>query len=169
MVKMHFSKKTIVISSSVLAVVLCASITLFILAPWRDSSAQNELSIKPDFKTVLPARTSIDELGGWQKMTPPNSTPIYVYSDSIDDIAISVSQQTLPESFKTDTDTKVAQLAKAYNATTSLNAGNTKIYSGKSASGPQSIIFTKNNLLVLIKSRGVIGNDAWVSYVEALK
>lgn len=166
---MHFSKKTIVVSISVMAVIICAGITLFILAPWRDSSAQNELSVKPDFETILPARSSIEELGGWQKMTPPNSTPIYVYSDSIDDIAISVSQQTLPESFRTDTDTKVAQLAKGYNATTSINAGNTKVYSGKSASGPQSIIFTKNNLLVLIKSRGVISNDAWASYIEALK
>lgn len=170
MVKLHFSKKTIIVSSSVLVVILCAGITLFTLAPWRDSSAQTDgSSVKPDFNAVLPANTSVDELGGWQKMTPPNSTPIYVYSDTIDGIAISVSQQTLPDSFKNNSDAEVAKLSKAYNATTTINAGETKVYSGKSADGPQSIIFTKNNLLVLIKSRGVIENDAWASYIEALK
>ncbi len=169
MVKMIGSKKTIIVSSLVLATLLFAIVTLLVTSPWNNSNEQSNSSVTPDFSAVLPASTSIDELGGWQKMTPPNSTPIYVYSDSIDNVAITVSQQTLPESFKDNTDAKIAELAKAYNATTPINADDTKVFSGKSASGPQSIIFTKNNLLVLIKSRGVISNDAWASYIKALQ
>lgn len=165
---MRFSKKTVIVSSAILAIIICAGVTLVILAPWHDSNTQSDSLIKPEFSAILPASTSIDTLGGWQKMTPPNSTPIYVYSDSIDGVAISVSQQTLPDSFKSNPSVKVAELAKGYNATTPIQAGDTKVYSGKSASGPQSIIFTKNNLLVLIKSQGVISNGAWASYIEAL-
>lgn len=108
-------------------------------------------------------------MGGWQKLTPPDSAPAYVFIDSIDGVGISVSQQELPASLKDNNGAKVAEVAKSYNATKTIYADSTKVYIGTNADGPQSVIFTKNNLLVLIKSRAVIQDQSWVAYINSLK
>lgn len=122
----------------------------------------------PDFQALLPSGKSITQLGGWQKLTPPNNQPYYVFVDSIDGIGINVSQQELPASFKDGTDTKVSELAKAYNATDTFTVKDTKVYIGTSAKGPQSVIFTKNGLLIFIKSQKQLTNDAWSKYITSL-
>lgn len=122
-----------------------------------------------EYQTVLPESKSITQLGGWKRVSPPDSDPVYAYTDKINDIAISVSQQPLPDSFKQGgVDGKVADLAKKFNATTSFDAGTTTAYIGTSAKGPQSVIFTKNSLLILIKSQANIDEAAWIRYVKSL-
>ncbi len=123
----------------------------------------------PPFSAVLPKDRTIDALGGWQKLTPPKGASYYVYVDKIDEVPINVSQQPLPESLKNDTDTKIASLAKDYNATTKLDADGTTAYLGTSAKGPQSVILTKDDLLILIKSEKKIQNNSWVRYISSLK
>lgn len=122
----------------------------------------------PPFSALLPQGRTISDLGGWQKLTPPHSDPFYVYVDSINGTAVNVSQQPLPENFKKNIDDSVAELAKAYGATTALDADGTKIYIGTSAKGPQSVIFTQDNLLVLIKSQKTLPNDTWKQYIKKL-
>jgi hypothetical protein len=87
----------------------------------------------------------------------------------VEGILISVSQQELPENFATDTDTKVAELAKNFNATNSIKAPEVTAYIGTSAKGPQSVIFAKSGILVLIKSEKQISASAWSAYIETLK
>jgi len=122
----------------------------------------------PRYETVLPSGKTIGELNGWQRVSPPESDPVYAYLDTIEGISISVSEQPLPESFKAATADKVAELAKQYSATTTLEAGETKIYIGTSAKGPQSVIFTKKGLLILIKSQEKVSDKAWTTYVQSL-
>jgi hypothetical protein len=122
----------------------------------------------PSFHAVLPKGKTAASLGGWQKLTPPSGETIYVFVDTLNGIALNVSQQELPESFKADTSTKIAELAKSYNATSTFDAGSTKVYIGTSAQGPQSVIFTKNGLLVLIKSQKQISNQDWATYIQSL-
>ncbi|MBI3889035.1 hypothetical protein HY312_00450 [Candidatus Saccharibacteria bacterium] len=98
----------------------------------------------PTYKTVTPNNKSIDELGGWQRVSPSNSNPVFAYSDKIGAVEINVSQQPLPESFENNTESHVADLAKKFNATTKLDAGATKAWIGTSAKGPQSVIFNAN-------------------------
>lgn len=122
-----------------------------------------------EYQTVLPESKSISQLGGWKRVSPPDSEPVYAYSDKIGDTPISVSQQPLPESFKKGgIDNQVADLAKKFNATTTFDADTTTAYIGTSAKGPQSVIFTKNSLLILIKSQAKIDDTAWVRYVKSL-
>ena len=78
------------------------------------------------------------------------------FADTIDGVPVSVSQQPLPEVFKKDTDAHLSELAKSYNATDKMNADGTTVYIGTSAKGPQSALFVKNNLLILIKSQSKI-------------
>jgi hypothetical protein len=122
----------------------------------------------PTYRTVLPDGKSADELGGWQRISPPEKDPVFAYNDTINGIPITVSQQPLPDSFKTDTASHVAELAKSYNATVNITAGDTTVYIGTSVKGPQSVILTKKNLLVLIKSQKTIDNAAWEDYIKSL-
>ena len=121
-----------------------------------------------EYQTILPNGKSISDLGGWQRVSPSKNDPVYAYTDAINGIAISVSQQPLPQSFIGNVDTKTADLAKSYSATNKISAGATTVYIGTSSKGPQSVILTKDSLLILIKSKSKIDDTLWAKYVESL-
>jgi hypothetical protein len=135
-----------------------------------DSYTVNDLKKgAPDYSTVAPAEKDIDSLGGWTLISPPNSDPVYAYADKIGNVSISVSQQPLPDDIKEDVDKGIAQLARGFNANEKITIGETIVYIGTSGDGPQSIIFTKNNLLILIKSTDKINSDLWANYINSMR
>lgn len=152
----------VIIASVLLVIAIVATILLFNKHP------QNVDSNKPNFQALLPAGSSIEELGGWQKLTPPAGDAYYAFTDSIEQIPIVVSQQSLPETFKTSPSESIDQLAKAYSATETFETNNATVHIGNSVNGPQSVIFTKNGLLVLIKSQEKIENTVWARYINSL-
>lgn len=123
----------------------------------------------PTYETVLPSGKSIDDLGGWKRVSPPDRDPVFAYSDKIENTAISVSQQPLPEPFKNDTDKKVAELAESFGAATKIEANGITAHIGTSAKGPQSTIIAKDGTLILIKSQATLSQDAWKAYIQTLK
>jgi hypothetical protein len=122
----------------------------------------------PTYQTILPTGKTIAQLGGWTKISPPDGTAVYAYADKIGKISVSVSEQPIPDSFNNDVDGSVANLAASYSATDNLTAGDTKVYIGTNADGPQSTIFVKDNLLVLIKSQQKIPDASWTTYINSL-
>ena len=164
-----FSKKSIAVATIVLVVVIGLIITLSLARHRVQNTQQTQPTESPSYSTVLPKNKSIADLGGWQRISPESKDPVYAYSDTITGVAVSVSEQPLPNSFKNDTAGQVAQLAKGYNATDSLDADGIKVYVGTSAKGPQSVILTKNNLLILIKSQQKIRDPSWVAHVKSLQ
>ena len=158
------SKKSILITAGSIAVV-AISVSLFIQHRQAEINSQAKL---PDFHTVLPGTKSINELGGWERISPPEKDPVFAYVDTIGDVPVSISQQPLPASFRNDVNGQVAELAKKFNATTKIDAGGTTVYVGTSAKGPQSAILTKNDVLILIKSQSKIDDAAWAEYVKSL-
>lgn len=163
-------KKTkFIIVFSLLLLVAAAVGATIVFNTLKANNSTVQTGAQPNFKAVLPVNMSIEDLGGWQKLTPPNSDPFFVYVDEINSILINVSQQSLPEGFSSNIDTKVSEVAKGYNATSTLDAGETKVYIGSSAKGPQSVIFSKNGLLILIVSQQKIQDEAWISYINSLK
>lgn len=123
----------------------------------------------PEYQTLLPQNKSIDDLGGWKRVSPPEKDPVFAYTDAVEGTQVSVSQQPLPEAFKSDVDSNVAQLAKSYSATDTITVNTTKVYIGRSVKGPQSLIYTKNGVLVLIKSEKKIDDTAWTKYIASLQ
>ena len=123
----------------------------------------------PTFTTYVPNGKSIKQLGGWTRVSPEGSAPVYAYSDTIDSTHIIVSQQALPDDFKRDTDTHVNELAQSYGADNQITARDFTVYVGTSVSGPQSAIFRIQNTLVLIKSASKLSNDQWIGYISSLK
>lgn len=123
----------------------------------------------PDYSTLLPKDTSIKELGGWTRVSPSDREPVYAYTDTIGNIPISVSQQPLPEDFKEDPTGKVKSVANSFGATEKVQVGGTTVYIGSSSNGPQSIIFQKDGLLILIKSVAPIKTPQWRDYIGSLR
>ncbi|MDB5186943.1 MAG: hypothetical protein JWM07_415 [Candidatus Saccharibacteria bacterium] len=122
----------------------------------------------PDYPTRLPHGKTIDDLGGWTLVSPPDRNPVYAYVDHIDDIQINVSQQPLPEDFLADTEEQIELLARGYKASEKITVGDTIVHIGTSALGPQSVIFYKDNLLILIKSTVKVSSDKWAEYINSL-
>ena len=139
------------------------------LGIYQAHSSQAEVgSNKPNFSPLLPSGETIEQLGGWQKLTTPNSDVFYVYVDEVAGVSVNVSQQQLPGKFKGDLTNKMTEMARAYNASVKLDADGTTVYVGTSAKGPQSVLFTKNEVLVLIKSWATIEDGDWITYINSL-
>ena len=160
---------------AILLVVLTASLGVITwnLVPGLGGASSHSVdslteALQPDYSTVVPKGKSIDSLGGWHRVSPPSSNPVFAYADKIDGVAIIVSQQPIPDSFQPDIDKHVAELAKSYVATDKITTGAVTIYVGTSASGPQSAILIKNNVLVLVKSSQKISDDSWAAYANTL-
>lgn len=136
--------------------------------PYSNGPAKLERGTPP-YETVLPAGKKIDELGGWTRISPPDRNPVYTYTDTIDEITINVSEQPLPDSFKADTAEKIEAMAKDFNATGKITVGGTIVHIGASDGGPQSVIFNKNDLLILIKSSARLDNNQWAEYISKLR
>lgn len=173
------SKKRLIIGGVLLAAFL-ASFMLYPKSQDGQSDAKDKSSAKsaasaslkhgkPSYDTILPKGKRIDDLGGWARVSPPNTEPVYAYADAIDHVTITVSQQPLPKSFKPEVATHVADLAKQFTANEKITAGDVTAYVGTSIKGPQSVIFSKDDLLILIKSTGKLTNDQWSGYISTLQ
>lgn len=123
----------------------------------------------PGFDTLLPAGKTAEDFGGWTRVSPSDRNPVYAYADTVGGVSISVSQQPIPDSFKSDLAGSVEQLSESYSASRTFQAGSIMVHIGKSAKGPQSLIFTKGDLLVLIKSASTISDDDWKTYIASLR
>jgi hypothetical protein len=126
------------------------------------------IQAKPEFDTILPGDKTIDELGGWKRVSPPDRDPVFAYADTVSGMQIIVSEQPLPKSFEDDISGKVAKLAEDFHATQKVTMGDTTTYIGTSSEGPQSAILAKNNLLILIKSAVKLTTNQWVGYINSL-
>lgn len=152
-----------IIPVGVLAIVV---IGLIIATPFLTQKKQSEI---PEYNTLIPNGKSIDDFGGWQRISPPEKEPIFAYVDELDGVIIRVSQQPLPPQFNDGTGEHVDKLAKEFNATAQLEVGGVILYIGTNAKGPQTVIFTKNNLLVLITSQQKIEDQSWTRYISSLR
>lgn len=174
------SKRKKVVLAGVLIVVFAGlTITiLFLLRQPQNSSITRDGTTfttadlpqgTPDFDTLLPVGKTIEEYGGWTRVSPSTADPVFAYADTLSNSPIRVSQQPLPNGFQEDTAEQVSSLARDLGANQVLNVGDTVVYIGTSVKGPQSLVLTKNNLLILIRSSVVITNENWSAYIASLQ
>lgn len=171
MVKFIKPTRKVAIGTIIVAVLLLGLIGFLIwngVAAHSDRKTGDLTAVAPPFQAVLPANVAIEDLGGWQKLTPPSGDAYFVFTDEINSVRIQVSQQPMPSSFKANPTEKIAEMARAYNATETFDVHGTKVYLGNSVKGPQSVIFTRKNVLVLINSDKKIEDAAWVNYIKSL-
>lgn len=132
-------------------------------------STNNQRNERPSYHTLLPKGKTIEQLGGWGRVSPPDKDPVFAFADSMDGVQLNVSEQQLPESFKKDVNGEVSKLAAQFSATQQVRAGDVLVYVGTSYKGPQSAILTKDGLLILIRSATKLTDQQWATYVSALQ
>lgn len=123
----------------------------------------------PDFGPLTPAGKNIDQLGGFAKVSPANSAPAYAFVDTVVNVKIKVTQQELPQAFKINPVSELEKTAKNFNATKILQVDGNNVYIGLSEKGPQTVIFTKDGILVFIGAEKEIPDVSWVQYITYLK
>ncbi|HSX34053.1 MAG TPA: hypothetical protein VLF62_00215 [Candidatus Saccharimonadales bacterium] len=124
----------------------------------------------PDFKTVLPIDKKIEDLGGWGRVSPAGAAPAFAYSDTLSSVHIVVTEQELPDDFASDIPAHLAKTAKQFNASKKLTTTEgSDVYVGTAANGSQSVVTSKNGLLILLRSTSGINDQIWSDYVYSLE
>lgn len=124
----------------------------------------------PDFKTVLPAGKTIDQLGGWGRVSPANADPAFGYSDMLSGTHIVVSEQKLPDGFASDLNNQLARVVKQFGPIERLTTTDgAQVCIATAASGAQSVATSKDDLLILVRSPSKISDQLWSDYLYALE
>lgn len=176
-----WQKRLFKLGLALMAVILTAALTVSILSnhtknqtaanPIKNSdiSEAEKKAQVPFFSTLLPAGKTIEALGGWQRASPSNSNASFAFSDLIGNNRIVVTQQPLPEDFKQDTEKQIDNLIGSTQSTEKITVNNLVVHIATSAKGPQSAIFAKSGLLVMIRSSVTLSNDEWIGYINSLQ
>jgi hypothetical protein len=123
----------------------------------------------PEFNLLYPGNKDASSLVNVTRKSP-DGTVIHTYKDTLESIEIEVTQQALPESFKSSIDTELEKLAKSFQATSIIQIDDSKIYHGlNDKTGVQSLILVKNDLLIFINSSKKLSDDVWAGYVLGLR
>ena len=117
---------------------------------------------KPPFQVAAPKK----DLHSGQ-VAYDSTKGVAVYSIKLKDRNLVVSQQLLPEGFKSDPTSRLKTLAETIYAKDAIAGKNSTAYLGTSIKGPQTLVFVTNELLVFIKSDGKIDNDQWRTLLDS--
>lgn len=166
--------KLVVIASAasltIIAVILVGSNTLINkekLDKPRSEEVLSQSVKEPEFATILPEGSKDQTNDG--KIGYDEQKEVASFRDKIGIVEIVVSQQPLPEKFKSDPETELLKLAESFSAKEVIVPSNPKAYLGTSAKGPQTVIFYRNDLLVFIQSASKIDKDDWTDYIRSLR
>jgi hypothetical protein len=91
------------------------------------------------------------------------------FTDTIDEVPITVSQQALPERFQKNPKDELAKFAEDLNAREKIEVGNVTAYSGVSEKGPQTIVLIKNQVLLFITADKKLPQAQLIGYIDSLK
>ena len=138
-------------------------------APSQPVQSRIPLNQKPEFAVVLPQGKVIADFGGWAKVSPAGAPATYAYKDSIGTATLLVSEQLLPENFKTNTSAEVQKMAIGFNANQAVKTEKVEFFIGSNTDGEQSVITYTKTLLIFLKSSSKITKERWQTYIENLK
>lgn len=172
-------RRPLIIGLACLAILLVYLSTIPTKKPSTPSAQPHPASSKPTpqtlakgappYPTLTPNGVTADQLGGWTRVSPPSADAVYAYADRIDTVPIIVSQQPLPKAFLDDTTSKIKDLATNYAATEHLTIDGIDVYIGKAASGQQSVVLSKQRLLILIKTNTAVDHGKLLQYIHSLR
>lgn len=135
-------------------------------APKEQPAVLSESTTSPNFDYTLPdGETAAIE--GSVRFDPQRK--VVNYKDTVAGVGVTISQQQLPEGLKDDPQEKVKKIAADFSATRALTTATPTAYIGDSIEGPQTVIFTKNDLLIFILSANKLDDKDWAEYVTKLQ
>jgi hypothetical protein len=186
--RLHFTKKHLIVGGLVSVVVLSLGLRL-ILSNKSSSSDGNSkdtsaiLGKETDIKAAdLPEVTQTDfnllYPAGMNpanakivRISPENAAVVYSYVDKLDEAQLRISQQRVPDEFKPGVDAAAQELAKGFNLNSVIQVDSIKVYHGYNDKNDvtQSLMFIKNDLLILIAASQKLSDDKWASYIGTFR
>lgn len=118
---------------------------------------------------LLPAGKSIGFFGGWFSSNIAKIGNVYNFKEKIDGVVIVVGQQSLASQTGSDPGTTAQEVADYFSAKNMVSANGYPIYIGTSGQRTQTVIFEKDDTLVLIVSGGVLPDYIWTAYANSLQ
>lgn len=167
-----FSRKQLIIGGAA-CLVLVSSFGVLRAISGKGKSSEvasgvlGEAAKEPEFRTVLPEGDA--DYTSSKKIAYDAQKKVASYTDTLNGVPITVSQQPLPDSFKDDPDGQVKKIAENFSANKEIKAGGLVAYLGTSAKGPQSLVLKRGDLLIFIFSQRAIPDDVWGTYILALE
>lgn len=122
---------------------------------------------EPKFSAVLPNGKKEDANN--EEIRYDSAKNVVNYTDKIDNVDVTVSQQPLPANFEANPDEEVKKMAESFSANDVINESNPKAYLGNDVKGPQTVIFHKKGLLIFILSTRKIEKASWAEYITKLQ
>ncbi len=121
-----------------------------------------------EFELLYPAGVNPDNVKV-VKINPENTATVYSYVDKLENSQLRISEQKVPDSFKPGTDAALQKLADSFNAKSIIQIDDSKVYHGKNEAGgtAQSLLFIKNDLLILIAASQAVSDDKWAAYITS--
>ncbi len=121
---------------------------------------------KPTFAVLYPADKK--ELVAVTRKTP-NGQLLHTYKDTVEGIEVEVTQQELPESFKSAPNVELEKIAKNFQATDIIQIDEAFVYHGlDEKTRVQSLFTIKNDTLISIRSAEKLLDDTWAAYILSL-
>lgn len=133
-----------------------------------DNSASDDgkTDEKPTFNILYPADKK--DLVAVTRKTP-NGQLLHTYKDTLEGIEVEVTQQELPESFKSAPNVELEKIAKNFQATDIIQIDEAFVYHGlDEKTRVQSLFTIKNNTLISIRSAEKLLDDTWAAYILSL-
>lgn len=125
--------------------------------------------VKPSFDMLLPKGKTTDQIS-FALVSPEGNAPVYAFIDQIGSTKIKISEQELPEQFKSNPDAELERVAKSFQATDIIQIDEIKVYHGLSdKTKVQSLVFVKNRRLIFIASPDKLTDDTWAGYILNLQ
>lgn len=120
---------------------------------------------KPKFPILYPSSKSPDDFDV-VRISPEGADVSYTFLDRFteDGQIFKVTQQEIPKNFD------IEKIATDFQATNIIQIDDDKVYHGYSEKGGiQSLIFTKNDRLITIRSPEKFTDDQWAGYIISLQ
>jgi hypothetical protein len=127
----------------------------------------DNLPEEPTYNTLIPN----DEVSNTtsKKIAYDRQRQVVSYTDEIGKAQVTISQQPLPENFKSDTSGELAKLAKDIGAGEELKTDTITAYTTQYTDGVQTVVFVKNQVLVFINSSEELAVLEVSGYIDSLQ
>ncbi|MDZ7744291.1 MAG: hypothetical protein U5K77_00815 [Candidatus Saccharibacteria bacterium] len=120
----------------------------------------------PPFATLLPPSDSGAVLSG---LRYDSDKKVASFTSRVDDVAVTVSQQEMPENFSTNPQEGLKKLAGDIFATEQIELSDGMAFVGKSTNGPQTAIMVREGILIFAHSQREIPEDKWKDFLETIE
>ncbi len=132
-------------------------------------SAAASTAAKPTFQPLAPVDSTNNGIHGTPQVAYDGKRNTYSFTDTLAGQAIVVSQQPIPATYKTAVDA-VSKIAVSLKASQTLATSSGAAFIANDAkSNAQTIVFSKNNLLVFVQSPFAHTSDQWQAYINGLQ